>query len=415
VLVFGCAVNRPALDFSASAVFAGCGVLKPVNILGLLVSGAFEATGSTDLSEATLVSLFCSAPRKLNPGLLFVIVDGLANEANKFGLGVSEDALAVGSGALTLLNNEGLGVPAASVGNLIAPKELFVAAGVFSCAGCPKVNGVEGSVGFGSEPKGLLAGADEGVPAVANMFGAGAVDVVPAAPNIFDTGAADVVTFDGAPKPNRFDAGAVAVAVAFCVPCALEAVPNMLVFGVSCCAPFCALLPNPPKLLFCAGAALFCEAPKAPNILVGALVPAVCALELAGAPNVKGAAAGAGEPVILAAELVVPNVFVEGAPLVMPKRPPGPDALVVLFCARPPNGLLGACEPNMEPPPKADVPLLLPFIAGALVPPPNMLLLPAALKLKSVAGGCGLKPVFWLFALNAGKDELVKVLLGAAD
>jgi hypothetical protein len=163
---------------------------------------------------------------------------------------------------------------------------------------------------------------------------------------------------------------------------------------------------------------LFCPAPKPLNrLFAGAGVPAVCALELAGAPNVKGAAAGAGVLEALAAELVVPNMFVGGALLVVPKRPPEPAALDVLFCARPPNGLLGgACEPNIEPPPKADVPLLLPFIAGALFPEPNMLLLPPALKLKSFAdGGWGLKPVLWLPAPKAGKDELVKLLLGAAD
>jgi hypothetical protein len=178
------------------------------------------------------------------------------------------------------------------------------------------------------------------------------------------------------------------------------------------------LAPKPLKRLFCAGAALFCPAPKPLNrLFAGAGVPAVCALELAGAPNVKGAAAGAGVLEALAAELVVPNMFVEGVLLVVPKRPPEPAALDVLFCARPPNGLLGgACEPNIEPPPKADVPLLLPFIAGALFPEPNMLLLPPALKLKSFAdGGWGLKPVLWLPAPKAGKDELVKLLLGAAD
>jgi hypothetical protein len=173
------------------------------------------------------------------------------------------------------------------------------------------------------------------------------------------------------------------------------------------------LAPKPLKRLFCAGAALFCPAPKPLNrLFAGAGVPAVCALELAGAPNVKGAAAGAGVLEALAAELVVPNMFVEGVLLVVPKRPPEPAALDVLFCARPPNGLLGgACEPNIEPPPKADVPLLLPFIAGALFPEPNMLLLPPALKLKSFAdGGWGLKPVLWLPAPKAGKDELVKLL-----
>lgn len=419
----GCAVNMPAWGLSAPAVLAGCGVLKPLNKLGLLASGAFEGAGSEGFSAFVLVSLFCTAPKKLSPGVPGVVVGaGLASEANRFGLGVSEGALAAGSGALTLLNREGLGVPAASVGSLMALKGLPAAAGVCSWAlgVCwPKVKGVDGSVALGSEANGLPAGADAGVPADAKRFEAGAVDVVPAVPNMFDAGAEDdVLALDCAlePKPlNKVDEGAVAVALPML--CALVPALKRLGLGVSCCeAPPCALVPKPLKMLFCAGAALLCEAPNPLNRFDGAGVPAVGALELAGAPNVKGAAAGAGVLEALAAELVVPNMFVEGALLVVPNSPPGLAALKVLFCARPPNGLLDACALNMEPPPNADVPLLLPFIASALCAEPNMLLLPPALKVKSFAdGGWGLKPVLWLPAPKAGKDELVKLLLGAAD
>jgi hypothetical protein len=215
-------------------------VLKPpLNRLGLLASGAFAVAVSAGFS-AVSVSLFCAAPKRLNPGELAVVVGGgLANEANRFGFGVSEGALAAGSGALTLLKREGWGVPAASVGSLMALKGLLAAAGVGSCAlgVCwPKVKGVDGSVAFGSDANGLPAGAEEGVPAVANMFKAGAVDVVPAVPNMFDAGAEDgVLAPDCAlePKPlNILLTGAVAVALP--VLCALVPVLNRLGLGVSC-------------------------------------------------------------------------------------------------------------------------------------------------------------------------------------
>jgi hypothetical protein len=63
--------------------------------------------------------------------LAVVVGGGLASEANRFGLGVSEGALAAGSGALTLLKREGLEV-AASVGSLMALNGLLAAAGVCS-------------------------------------------------------------------------------------------------------------------------------------------------------------------------------------------------------------------------------------------------------------------------------------------
>jgi hypothetical protein len=267
------------------------------------------------------------------------------------------------------------------------------------------VKGVDGSFAVGSCANGLLAGADEGVAAVPNMFDGGAVDVVLVVE----------CAFEPEPKPKRLLAGAVAVAVAFSVPCALVPVLNMLFCGVSCWVafPLCALVPNPLKMLPCAGAALFCAVLKPPNMLLVAGVPAVCALELA-PPNVKGVDAAAGMLVGVAA---APNIFVGGALLVMvPNRPPVLAALVVLVCGRPPNGLLGACEdPNMEPPPKAGgAPLPFPFIAAVFVEAKGFAL--PAVKLKSFAdGGWGLKPVLWLLAPKAGKDELEKVLLGAAD
>lgn len=41
-LAFGCAVNIPAFAWSLSTVFAGCGVLKPPNMLALGASGALN-------------------------------------------------------------------------------------------------------------------------------------------------------------------------------------------------------------------------------------------------------------------------------------------------------------------------------------------------------------------------------------
>lgn len=41
-LAFGCAVNIPAFAWSLSAVFAGCGVLKPLKIFALGASGALN-------------------------------------------------------------------------------------------------------------------------------------------------------------------------------------------------------------------------------------------------------------------------------------------------------------------------------------------------------------------------------------
>jgi hypothetical protein len=57
---------------------------------------------------------------------------GLANEEKRLAFGVSEAAVC--SGALMLLNREGLGVPAASWGTFMALKGLLAALGAFSCA-----------------------------------------------------------------------------------------------------------------------------------------------------------------------------------------------------------------------------------------------------------------------------------------
>jgi hypothetical protein len=215
-------------------------------------------------------------------------------------------------------------------------------------------------------------------------------------------------------KLNRLLVGAGAVAVAFPVLCALVPMLNKLFCGISCWVevPFCVLAPNPLKILFCAGAALV-EVPNPLNMLLVAGVLAVfCALVLA-APNVKGVAAGVGALDTFDAVLVVPNMLVAGGALLVPNSPPEPADVVVLVCARPPKGLLGACELNMEPPPNAAG--VLPFMELPFVGLPKGFALPAV-KLKSFAvGGWGLKPVLCEVAPNAGNDELLKVLLGAAD
>jgi hypothetical protein len=157
-----------------------------------------------------------------------------------------------------------------------------------------------------------------------------------------------------------------------------------------------------------ATAALFCdEAPKPLNILLAAAV-----LELLWgaedvAPKLKGAGAGADVPEAFGAGLAVPNKFDEGALLLVPNIPPVP-AVLVLFCDWPPKGLPNCCPPK---PPNAGVDPL-PFVMGEDA---EKGLLAPAVKLKLVAGGCGLKPVLWLPAPNAGKEELTKELLGADD
>jgi hypothetical protein len=137
LVVFGCAaLNMPAWTFSAPEFLAGCGVLKPLrNIFDVFASGAFVVGASSEgfLGTSTPVSLFCDAPKMLNPDALGA-AGGLAMEANGFGVAVSVGALAVGSGAFTLLKKEGLGVPVASSGTLMAPKGLLLVLVAFSCA-----------------------------------------------------------------------------------------------------------------------------------------------------------------------------------------------------------------------------------------------------------------------------------------
>jgi hypothetical protein len=187
------------------------------------------------------------------------------------------------------------------------------------------------------------------------------------------------------PKLNRLVEDAVGVALP--AAGALVLVPNMLFCGVSCCValPFCALAPNPLKRLFCAGAVLLCAVPSPPNMLLVAGVPA--GFEVV-APKEKGVGAGAGVLVAFAAELEAPNMLFEGAPMLPPNMLPVLGALVVVFCERPANGLLGACELNIDPAPKAEgVPLPLPLIAGAgALLAAKGLLLPAV-KLKSFTVG----------------------------
>ena len=127
---FGCAVNKPACCFSTSAVFAGCGVLKPpVKRLGLLAAGASDVAG---FGVASL-SLLCVAPKRLSLGVV-AAAGGFASVANGFALGVSAGAAAVCWEAVTLPNSEGLGVAAGSSGSLIALKGLLAGVAALSCA-----------------------------------------------------------------------------------------------------------------------------------------------------------------------------------------------------------------------------------------------------------------------------------------
>lgn len=156
----------------------------------------------------------------LKPELLPVVVGvsaGLGSAANGLDLGVSaERLLPDSSGFLRLLNRFVGAAP---------PEDVFSAVGRFA--------------------NGLLDGAEP------KRFVGGALDVV----------LSDFCAF--APKLNRFDAGA--VAVAFGVPCALVPKPpkKLFCFGVSDVpSVFCALEPKPPNMLFwgaaaCLGASSF--------------------------------------------------------------------------------------------------------------------------------------------------------------
>jgi hypothetical protein len=136
LVVLGCAaLNNPAWGFSAPEFLAGCGVLNPLrNRLEVSASGALLAGASESFLEVSVpVSLFCAVPNMLKPDVL-VDDGGLAIEENRFGFGVSDDALVVGSGAFRLLNKEVLAVAAPSSGSLMAPKGLLTVLGAFSCA-----------------------------------------------------------------------------------------------------------------------------------------------------------------------------------------------------------------------------------------------------------------------------------------
>lgn len=194
-----------------------------------------------------------------------------------------------------------------------------------------------------------------------------------------------------APKLNKFDAGAVAVALG--VPCVL--VPKfpkrLLCFEVSeLFSLFCALEPKPPNMLFegagdCLGASSFCvlapnvnvlvwdgaagcaEVPNPLNMPLVAGVLAVLAADVVEAPNVKGVDAGAEVLVAFGAPLVVPNMPL-GAALDVPNIPPEGAALDVPNI--PPEGAV-LDVPNMPPDGAAlDVPNTPP--EGAALDVPNI-------------------------------------------
>jgi hypothetical protein len=279
------------------------------------------------------------------------------------------------------------------------------------------LNGVEdASDALGRLAKGLLAG----VEAVA--LGVAALEVPKRL--VDGAGVAASVFCADAPKLNILDAGAVAVAFGvLCAPvlsapkmlfglgvsavlsvfCAFEPKPpNMLVWGAAGslgASSFCAFVPKPLKILFCAGAAVWVEAPKPLKMPLVAGVLAVFWADELGAPKVNGVEAGAeaagvfGAPLVVpnrppeGAALEVPNMPPEGAALDVPNMPPDGAALDVLFCPRPPNGLLCDCElPNNDPPNAGAGAGVLPFAAGAELAVANGFE-PPAVKLKPAAEG----------------------------
>lgn len=113
-------LERPPWGFAAPTVFAGCGVLKPLNILELCTLGAFVAPCELFSVLPDAVSLFCAFPNRLGPGVeapdeALVVPFGFARDANKLGLGVSAAELLPESAGLRLL------------------KRLFEVAEFFSC------------------------------------------------------------------------------------------------------------------------------------------------------------------------------------------------------------------------------------------------------------------------------------------
>lgn len=88
--------------------FAGCGVLKPLNMFDLGASGAWniDALAGFSLSLGTL-SLLCDAPNMLLKSGAGVLA-GFASPANKLFLGASGVALLASSEGLTLLKKLGV-------------------------------------------------------------------------------------------------------------------------------------------------------------------------------------------------------------------------------------------------------------------------------------------------------------------
>jgi hypothetical protein len=277
------------LACSVFDVFAGCGVLNPLNMLALGASGALNIEVLDDWPvDLDALSLLWLAP-KVKPVLLAAgvaagVLLGFASEANRFGLGVSDDASFVCSVGFRLPN--GLAV-----------------AGAFSCAWgvcwVPAPNSEVVLVAVWRFAKGLLAGADAGVLAAC----AAALE---APKRLVDGAGVAAVSGFGVvePKLNRPAEGAVAGGSAAGV---LAPKLNMLfcgVVGVVGVSFFCVLAPNP-NMLLDAGAAAGCEAPNPPNPLLGAGVLAFSGAGEAGAPKVKGWEAGAGVDAVLGAEDVV--------------------------------------------------------------------------------------------------------------
>ena len=116
----GWALNIPALACSLFDVFAGCGVLNPLNMFALGASGALNIEVLEGwLVDLEALSLLWFTP-KVKPVLLAAgaaagVLLGFTSEANKFGLGVSDGALPLVSAGFALPN-------------------ILVVAGAFSCA-----------------------------------------------------------------------------------------------------------------------------------------------------------------------------------------------------------------------------------------------------------------------------------------
>jgi hypothetical protein len=207
-------------------------------------------------------------PVLLAAGAVAGVLLGFASEANRFGLGVSDAALLLGSAGFTLPNR------------LVVSGAFCCAWGV--CCGVPVPNR-EGlaPVALCRLAKGLLAGAGVLMPCAA---------VVEDPKRLVDGAGVAAVSGFGVvePKLNMLAAGAVAGGSAAGVP---EPKLNMFfcgVVGAGVVSLFCAPAPNPPNMLLDAGAAAGCEAPNPANMLLGAGVLAFSGAEELGAPKVNG-------------------------------------------------------------------------------------------------------------------------------